>query len=136
VLGRRLIGRLQPRRVGTASLGFTAAGLTGLALWPMQPGLIGGTTLLAVGQALGLPAFLTMAIDAVPAAQLGSATATVTGFFDVGFLTSALGLGAVNQLLGLRSGFTVAASISAIALLLLFPWRRYPAADCPHRPIT
>jgi aminopeptidase len=122
VLGRWLIERLPPRRVAIASLGFTAAGLVGWALWPIQPGLIGGTALLAVGQALGLPAFLTVAIRAVPAAQRGSALATVTAFFDVGFLTSALGLGAVDQLFGLRSGFTVAASISAVALLSFVPW--------------
>ena len=123
VLGHRLIGWLRPRRVGIASLVFTAVGLVGLVLWPLPPGLIGGTALLAVGQALGLPAFLSVAINAVPAGQRGSVLATVTGFFDVGFLTSALGLGAVTQLLGLRSGFTVAAAISTTTLLLFVSWR-------------
>jgi hypothetical protein len=65
-----------------------------------------------------------MAVNAAPAGQRGSVLATVTGFFDVGFLTSTLGLGAINQLRGLRSGFTIAAAISATALLLLVPWRR------------
>jgi MFS family permease len=135
VLGHRLIGRMRPRRLGIASLVFTTMGLAGLVLWPLPSGLIGGTALLAVGQALGLPAFLTVAINAVPAAQRGSALATVTAFFDVGFLTSATGLGAVNQLLGLRSGFTVAAAVSATALLLFVPWRRaVPAADRSRRP--
>ncbi len=123
VLGPRLIGWLGPRRVGVAALGFTTVGLAGLVLWPSPPGLIGGTALLAVGQALGLPAFLTVAVNAVPAWQRGSALATVTGFFDVGFLTSALGLGAVNQLIGLRSGYALAAAISATTLLLFVPWR-------------
>ncbi|MPZ85652.1 MAG: MFS transporter, partial [Actinophytocola sp.] len=115
VAGHRLIERLPARRVGGVSLGCTAAGLLVL-LWP--PTLVGGTALLAVGQALGLPAFITAAIDAVPAGQRGSALATVTAFFDVGFLTSALGLGAVTQLLGLGAGFTVAAAVSAAALLV------------------
>jgi predicted MFS family arabinose efflux permease len=124
VLGQRLIGRLRPHRVGIAALVFTAIGLAGLASWQSPPGLICGTVLLAVGQALGLPAFLTVAVDAVPAGQRGSVLATVTGFFDVGFLTSALGIGAVNQLAGLRYGFTVAAAMSATAVLLFVPWRR------------
>jgi len=48
-------------------------------LWPLPPGLIGGTALLAVGQALGLPAFLSVAINAVPAGQRGSVLATSPG---------------------------------------------------------
>jgi hypothetical protein len=39
-------------------------------------------------------------------------------------MPSALGLGAASQLLGLRSGFTIAAAIPATALLLFVPWRR------------
>lgn len=115
VAGHRLIERLPARRVGGLSLACTAVGLLVL-MWP--PTLLGGTALLAVGQALGLPAFLTAAIGAVPASQRGAALATVTAFFDVGFLTSALGLGAVTQLLGLGAGFTVAAAVSAAALPL------------------
>src|SRR5262249_51151432 len=125
LLGQRLIGRLRPRRVGVAALSFTAAWLAGRVSWRSPQGLICGTVLLAVGQALGLPAFLTEAVNAVPARQQGSVLATVTGFFDVGFLTSALGIGAVNQLLGLQFGFTVAAAVSATAVLLLVvPSRR------------
>jgi hypothetical protein len=95
-----------------------------MVLWPLPPGLTGGTALLAVGQALGLPAFVTMAVSAVPAGQQGPVLATVTGFFDAGFPAAALGLGAASQLLGLRSGFTIAAAISATAPLLFVPWRR------------
>jgi hypothetical protein len=64
-----------------------------------------------------------VAVSAAPAGQRGSVLATVTGFFDVCFLTSALGIGAVNQLVGLRLGFTVAAAVSATAVLLFVPWR-------------
>jgi aminopeptidase len=145
-LGHRLIGRLQPRRAGIAALTFTVAGLLGLALWPgpgpgpePRPGLIGGTVLLAIGQALGLPAFLTAALNEVPAGQKGSVLATVTGFFDVGFLTSALGLGAINELFGLRSGFIAAAAIPATALLLFIPRRRAAPPTRPHvrrKPVT
>ncbi|TCO58348.1 MFS transporter [Actinocrispum wychmicini] len=119
VLGHRVTERFSARRTGVVSLVFTAVGLLVLVVWPRPPGLVSGTTLLAVGQALGLPAFLTTAINAVPASQRGSVLATVTAFFDVGYLTSALSLGAVNQLFGLWFGFATAAVISTAAAVLL-----------------
>lgn len=137
ILGHRVISRLPPRRIAVASLAFTAAGLAGMVVVPTAPGLVGGTALLAVGQALGLPAFLAMAVDAVPAGQRGSVLATVTGFFDVGFLTAALGLGLATRTLGLEAGFAVAAGAAAAPLLLFIPRRRaVPPPVPPFRTTT
>ncbi|SEG94543.1 Predicted arabinose efflux permease, MFS family [Thermomonospora echinospora] len=137
ILGHRVISRLPPRRTAVTSLAFTAAGLAGMLIAPTAPGLVGGTVLLAVGQALGLPAFLAMAVDAVPAGQRGSVLATVTGFFDVGFLTAALGLGLATRTLGLEAGFAVAAGAAAAPLLLFIPRRRaIPPPVPPFRTTT
>src|SRR5690606_8456944 len=87
---------------------------------------------LAVGQALGLPAFLTMAVTGLPAEQRGSALATTTAFFDIGFLTAAPALGAGVQSLGLTYGFATAAAVAAVAPLLFLPLHRKPDQTSPH----
>jgi predicted MFS family arabinose efflux permease len=135
LLGHRLIGWLRPHQAAVIALLCTAAGLAVLVLWPRSPGLACGTALLAAGQALALPAFLAAAIDAVPAGHRVSVLATVTGFFDIGFLTAALALGVISQLFGLRSSFVLAAAMAAAALLLLVPWRR-PSHRRPSIPAS
>ncbi|MGW5163130.1 hypothetical protein ACWEPN_47290 [Nonomuraea wenchangensis] len=45
--------------------------------------------------------------------------ATTTAFFDLGFLSAALALGAVAQSHGLAQGFALAACVAGLAPLLL-----------------
>lgn len=52
----------------------------------------------------GIRGRLRPALRTVPAGQRGSILATVTAFVDVGVLTSAFALGAINILLGLPAG--------------------------------
>ncbi|MEU6728524.1 MFS transporter [Nonomuraea wenchangensis] len=117
--GHRALARLPAGRTATAALLLTAAGLVMFVAWPTVTGALWATAVLAAGQALGLPAFLTMAVAGVPAGQRGSAVATTTAFFDLGFLSAALALGAVAQSHGLAQGFAVAACVAGLAPLLL-----------------
>lgn len=122
--GHRPLARTDPRKRGFASLALTAAGLIGLALWPSMAGTLCATAVIGAGQALGLPAFLAIAVTGLPAGQRGAAVATTTAFFDLGFLSAALALGALAQSLGLASGFAIAGGVSAVALLLFVPMAR------------
>jgi predicted MFS family arabinose efflux permease len=117
--GHRALARAPARGTATAALLLTAAGLVMFVAWPTVGGALCATAVLAAGQALGLPAFLTMAVTGVPAGQRGSAVATTTAFFDLGFLSAALALGAVAQSHGLPQGFAVAACVAGLAPLLL-----------------
>ncbi|GAA1768126.1 MFS transporter [Nonomuraea bangladeshensis] len=117
--GHRALARAPARGTATAALLLTAAGLIMFVAWPTVEGALCATAVLAAGQALGLPAFLTMAVTGVPAGQRGSAVATTTAFFDLGFLSAALALGAVAQSHGLSQGFAVAACVAGLAPLLL-----------------
>ncbi|MEU8248556.1 MFS transporter [Nonomuraea sp. NPDC048916] len=122
--GHRLVARTDPRTRGLASLALTAAGLIGLAVWPSVTGTLCASAVIGAGQALGLPAFLAIAVAGLPPGQRGAAVATTTAFFDLGFLTAALALGVIAESLGLASGFAIAGGVSAMALLLFIPIAR------------
>ncbi|GAA4525899.1 MFS transporter [Nonomuraea ferruginea] len=130
--GHRLVTRIAPRTMAAASLILTAAGLAMLIVWPSVTGALLAAAVLGTGQALGLPAFLTMAVTGLPAEQRGSALATTTAFFDLGFLTAALALGAIAQSLGLTYGFAAAAAVAALAPLLFLPLGRKPREASPQ----
>ncbi|MDA0638404.1 MFS transporter [Nonomuraea sp. MCN248] len=130
--GHRLSTRIAPRTMAAVSLLLTAAGLSVLVVWPSVTGALVAAAVLGAGQALGLPAFLTMAVTGLPAEQRGSALATTTAFFDLGFLTAALALGAIVQSLGLAYGFAAAAAVAALAPLLFLPFSRTPHKASPQ----
>jgi predicted MFS family arabinose efflux permease len=115
--GHSLISRAAPRGTACLSLVMTATGFAGFTFWPSVVMIV----VISAGQALGLPAFLAMATEGLPADQRGSVVATVTAFFDIGFLTAALALGAVVQAVGLRYGFAAAGAMAALGLLLFIP---------------
>jgi MFS family permease len=118
--GNTLISSLTPRLIAVLSLALTATGLGGYSAWP-SAGMI---AVVAVGQALGLPAFLAIGASGQPADQRGSVVATITAFFDMGFLTAALVLGAVVQLSGPRYAFAAASVVAAAGLVLFIPRAR------------
>lgn len=126
--GQRLLTRVAPRTTAAAALMLTATGLVTLAAWPSVTGALLAVAVLGTGQALGLPAFLTMTVTGLPAEERGSALATTTAFFDLGFLTAALALGAIVQSLGLAYGFAAAAGVAVAAPLLFLPFHRKPAS--------
>jgi predicted MFS family arabinose efflux permease len=124
--GQRLLITIAPARAATAALILTAAGLILLAAWPTTVVTLCAAAIIGAGQGLALPTFLRMAVTGLPTRERGSAVATTTAFFDIGFLSSALALAALAQAFGLAAGFIVAAAISAAAVLL-FLSARHPA---------
>lgn len=122
LIGIRLIPhRLPPRIAATTALIVTTLGLALLALWPSTAGALCAAAVIGTGQGLGLPAFLGIAVTGLPMTERGSAVATTTAFFDLGFLSAALALGALAQTSGLAGGFAVAALVSAAAVPLVIP---------------
>ncbi|GAA0828317.1 MFS transporter [Streptosporangium amethystogenes subsp. fukuiense] len=130
--GQRWTNRMDPRGTATAALLVTAAGLALLVAWPSVTGALAAAAVIGAGQALGLPAFLTMAVAGLPAAQRGSAVATTTAFFDLGFMTAALALGAIVQSSGLTYGFAVAGCVPALAPLLFLSRSRKTRRTSPQ----
>ncbi|MET8867385.1 MFS transporter [Nonomuraea sp. NPDC004580] len=122
--GHRRLATTAPARLAVASLLLTGAGTLLLATWPSPAGTWCAIALIGAGQGLGLPAFLRMAVHDVPAEERGSAVATTTAFFDVGFLSAALSLGVLADRFGLAAGFAVAGVVSAAGALLFMPVRK------------
>ncbi|MFI9561014.1 MFS transporter [Nonomuraea endophytica] len=119
--GQRLLATASPARLAVASLLLTGAGSILLAAWPSPAGTWCAIALTGAGQGLGLPAFLRMAVYGVPPGERGSAVATTTAFFDIGFLSAALTLGALAGQFGLSGGFVLAGAVSAAGALLFLP---------------
>ncbi|MBB3733957.1 MFS transporter [Nonomuraea dietziae] len=130
VAGQRHLAAMAPRPIAAAALALTAAGLTLLAAWLSVSGALCATALIGAGQGLALPAILRMAVDSLPLQERGSAVATTTAFFDIGFLSAALALGVLAQHLGYAAGFALAGAVSAGAALLFlsFPHQRREAS--------
>ncbi|MBB5079547.1 MFS transporter [Nonomuraea endophytica] len=119
--GQRLLATASPARLAVASLLLTGVGSILLAAWPSPAGTWCAIALTGAGQGLGLPAFLRMAVHGVPPGERGSAVATTTAFFDIGFLSAALTLGALAGQFGLAGGFVLAGAVSAAGALLFLP---------------
>ncbi|MEV4804363.1 MFS transporter [Nonomuraea sp. NPDC049421] len=131
--GHRPLATTSPARLAVVSLLLTGAGTLLLAAWPSPAGTWCAIALIGAGQGLGLPAFLRMAVHDVPAEERGSAVATTTAFFDVGFLSAALSLGVLADRFGLSAGFAVAGVVSAAGALLFMPVRKGAPLDHSRR---
>ncbi|MEV4477692.1 MFS transporter [Nonomuraea sp. NPDC049504] len=131
--GHRLLATTSPARLAVASLLLSGAGTLLLAAWPSPAGTWCAIALIGAGQGLGLPAFLRLAVHDVPAEERGSAVATTTAFFDVGFLSAAVSLGVLADRFGLAAGFAVAGVVSAAGALLFMPVRKGAPLDHSRR---
>ena len=137
VLVMRIIGSRLPDRVGTLrmtaiSLVGQAAGMTVMALWASQTGLIVGAVVLAVGGSFLYPTLLTAAVYDVPENERARATSTFSMAFE---LSAGLGgpiLGVAAALAGTQAAFWGAA-IGAVAVLPLLWWCR-PVTTPTTRP--
>ncbi|WP_327106793.1 MFS transporter [Nonomuraea glycinis] len=129
--GYRLLATAAPTRLAVTSLLLTGTGSILLAAWPSPAGTWCAIALIGAGQGLGLPAFLRMAVHGLPARERGSAVATTTAFFDIGFLTAALALGALADRFGLAGGFALAGVVSAAGALLFLPVRHHEHEGAP-----
>jgi MFS family permease len=111
VIGQHLSARL--------SLSCSAASLILMGLWQSPAGLVTGAILFGVGQALGFPALMTLAVQAAPLAERASAVGTFTMFFDGAFGLGAFGLGFVAEIFGYPGVFLSAAVVAVAGLALL-----------------
>lgn len=123
--GARLPDRLGPRQSARAALATSAVGLMLIALWAQTAGLLVGTVLFGLGQALAFPALMTIAIRGAPPSERGSVVGTFTAFFDLAYGVGAVALGATVSLFGYRGMFATASliALSGLALLLLYARR-------------
>jgi predicted MFS family arabinose efflux permease len=74
---------------------------------------------------------MTLAVAAAPAAERSSVVGSFTAFADLGFAIGAIGLGALETVVGVEGIFAVAACVAAVGLLPLSRVRRRPAVPVP-----
>jgi MFS family permease len=118
-VGARIPDKLGPARTARAALAISAVGLGIVALWSNVAGLVTGTVLFALGQALTFPALMTVAVASAPAAERGSVVGTFTAFFDLAFGVGAVALGGVAEIFGYRGSFAIAGAVAVAGVLLL-----------------
>lgn len=126
--GARIPDRIGPRRASLGALVSTAVGMVVLATWPGPAGVLSGTVVLAVGQALAFPALMTLAMRGVPPSERGSLVGTFTAFVEVSFGLGPVLLGFVAAGFGFRGAFLAAGVVALGGLLLLPPSRKRAAA--------
>jgi MFS family permease len=123
VILTRLIGRTLPDRLGAGTATTLACGLVGTGLAIIATvhnvtGLLVGSAVFAVGQALAYPAIVLFAIARTAARERSAVVGSVTAFVDVALAGGAVTLGLIAALSGYRAMFA-AASLSAVAGLLV-----------------
>ena len=133
----RLFGRKIPDRLGgrrTLVLCFVnlAVGLATIGVWQSGAGLIVGTAIFAVGQALSYPAAVLLAMETSNEAERSAVVGGVTAFVDVALSLGAFTLGAVAAVTGYAGAFLVASIVALSGLLVVAPRRfsgRVPAEE-------
>jgi MFS family permease len=129
--GARIPDRIGPRRASLGALVSTAAGMLVLAAWPGPGGVVTGTVVLAIGQALAFPALMTLAMRGVPSWERGALVGTFTAFVEVAFGLGPVLLGVVAEAVGFRGAFLAASVVALAGLLLIPPRRQRSTAEMP-----
>lgn len=123
----RLAGARIPERLGprtSVTIAFVALG-TGLALLAVvaQPwALWAAAALVGLGMAFMYPSLMAITVDRAPESERPRAIGSFTMFFEVGTAVGGLGLGAVADVFGKRSGFGLAGTLCALGIWVL--WTR------------
>jgi MFS family permease len=125
----RMFGRKLPDRLGARStlmLCFVnlGLGLATMGIWQSQAGLLVGTAIFAVGQALSYPAAVLLAMQASTEAERSAVVGGVTAFVDVALGLGAFVLGAVAAVTGYAGAFVVGSLVALSGLLIVVPLRR------------
>jgi MFS family permease len=125
----RTFGRKLPDRLGahsTLMLCFVnlGLGLATMGIWQSPAGLLVGTTIFAVGQALSYPAAVLLAMQASTEAERSAVVGGVTAFVDVALGVGAFVLGAVAAVTGYAGAFVVGSVVALSGLLIVAPLRR------------
>jgi MFS family permease len=121
--GRRIPDALGARRTLTVSFLTLAAGLAVIGSWRSPTGLLVGTVVFAVGQALTYPSAVLLAMESTAATERSAAVGSVGAAVDVALGLGALMLGGVAAVAGYGGAFLVAGGVALIGLLALGPLR-------------
>ena len=117
----RIFDRRGPKQVVGASLGCLFFGYVMLGAWQTEVGFLCAAFLLGLGSGAVMPSFQAMAVNWVPAARRGAASATLYSAFDVGIGVGSYLLGAVAQAAGsYATMYRLAGLILIIPALLFF----------------
>ena len=122
--GRKLPDRLGGRRTLVLCFVHLAVGLATIGAWQSQTGLLVGTAIFAVGQALSYPAAVLLAMETSSEAERSAVVGGVTAFVDVALGVGAFTLGAVAAVTGYAGAFLVSSVIALSGLLVVLPLRR------------
>ena len=123
-VGRKLPDRLGGRRTLVLCFVNLAVGLATIGAWQSETGLLVGTAIFAVGQALSYPAAVLLAMETSSEAERSAVVGGVTAFVDVALSLGAFTLGAVAAFTGYAGAFLVSSVIALSGLLVLAPRRR------------
>jgi MFS family permease len=131
----RFFGRRLPDALGairTLELSFVclAAGLALIGAWQTTTGLIVGTVVFGVGQAMTYPSAVLLAVQSTSATERSAVVGSVGAAVDVALGVGALTLGAVAKFSGYGGAFLVASAVALSGLAALWPMRsarRIPA---------
>jgi MFS family permease len=111
----RLPDRVAPSRMIAIALGLAAVGMGVPAALTSTTGLLLGAAILGVGIAFLTPAVFAATLARVPAAERGSATATVSIFIDLAFGIGPVLVGFVAGLASIAAGFAAVGALTAVA---------------------
>ena len=130
LFGRTLPDRFGARAAASAACAAVALGLVIVAAWQSVPGVLVGTAVFAVGQALAYPAVALLAMSRSAAAERSAAVAAVIAFVDVALLSGAFLLGFAADAKGYGAVFLLGAVSALCGLVLLSRMAPRPAAIC------
>ena len=102
LLGRTVPDRLGARLAASAACAAVACGLVVVAAWQTEAGVLVGTAIFAVGQALAYPAAALLAMSRAPASERSAAVAAVIAFVDVALVRRGAGARLRRRGSGLR----------------------------------
>ena len=121
--GRRLPDALGARRTLELSFVFLAIGLALIGGWRSATGLLVGTVVFAVGQAMTYPSAVLLAVEATSASERSAAVGSVGAAVDVALGIGALTLGGVAKFWGYEGAFLAASAVALTGLAVLRPMR-------------
>jgi MFS family permease len=121
--GRRLPDALGPTRTLELSFVCIAAGLALIGVWRTTTGLIVGTVVFGVGQAMTYPSAVLLAVRSTSAHERSAVVGSVGAAVDVALGVGALTLGAVAKFWGYGGAFLVASAVALTGLAALWPLR-------------
>jgi len=121
--GRRLPDRLGAARTLELSFVCLAAGLALIGGWRTETGLLVGTVVFAVGQAMTYPSAVLLAVQSTSVAERSAVVGSVGAAVDVALGVGALTLGGVAKFWGYGGAFLVASAVALTGLAALRPLR-------------